>query len=146
MLIINYPRPDFRIRQEKGSEQIFDPIRKKWLLLTPEEWVRQNFLQYLIQVMNYPATLVAIEKEISMGERKKRFDLLIYNNEHRPWMLIECKSMDITLSQETLQQVLRYHSSIQVSYIVITNGNDCYAWKKEGNDMNLIDHLPSLGE
>lgn len=146
MLIINYPRPDFRIRQEKGSEQIFDPIRKKWLLLTPEEWVRQNFLQYLIQVMNYPATLVAIEKEISMGERKKRFDLLIYNNEHQPWMLIECKSMDITLSQETLQQVLRYHSSIQVSYIVITNGNDCYAWKKEGNDMNLIDHLPSLGE
>ncbi len=133
------------MRQEQGIEQIFDPIRKKWLSLTPEEWVRQNFLQYLLQVMNYPQALVAIEKEIMIGERKKRFDLLVYDNEHHPWMLIECKSMEITLSEETLQQALRYHSSIQVSYIIITNGNDCYAWKKQGNDLLLIDRLPAFG-
>jgi hypothetical protein len=95
--------------------------------------------------MKYPSALVAIEKEIVLGERKKRFDLLVYDNEHRPWMLIECKSMDVTLSEETLQQALRYHSSIQVTYIIITNGNDCYAWKKLGNDLQLIDKLPGFG-
>ena len=146
MVTISYPRPDFRIRQEQGNEQIFDPLRKKWLTLTPEEWVRQNFLQYLIQVMKYPAAMVAIEKEIMLGEIKKRFDLLVYDNEHRPWMLIECKSMDIVLSEKTLQQVLRYHSTVQVSYLVITNGNDCFAWEKKGNDLLLIDRLPVFAQ
>ncbi|MBL0234640.1 MAG: type I restriction enzyme HsdR N-terminal domain-containing protein [Chitinophagaceae bacterium] len=145
MVTISYPRPDFRIRNEQGIEQIFDPIRKIWLMLTPEEWVRQNFLQYLLQVMKYPSTLVAIEKGILLGEVKKRFDLLVYDNEHRPWMLIECKSMDILLSEETLQQALRYNSSVQVRYIIITNGNDCYAWQKQGNDLELIDRLPAFG-
>lgn len=145
MVTISYPRPDFRIRNEQGIEQIFDPIRKIWLTLTPEEWVRQNFLQYLLQVMKYPSTLVAIEKGILLGEVKKRFDLLVYDNEHRPWMLIECKSMDILLSEETLQQALRYNSSVQVRYIIITNGNDCYAWQKQGNDLELIDRLPAFG-
>ena len=146
MLTISYPRPDFRIRHEQGNEQIFDPFRKKWVSLTPEEWVRQNFLQYLIQVMKYPSALVAIEKEIMLGDMKNRFDLLVYDNEHRPWMLIECKSMEIILSEETLQQALRYHSSIQVSYLVITNGNDCYAWEKKGNDLLLIDRLPAFAQ
>jgi hypothetical protein len=106
MLTISYPRPDFRIRHEEGKEFIFDGLRKKWLLLTPEEWVRQNFIQYLVQVMNYPSGLIAIEKEVMLGELKKRFDLLVYNNEHQPWMLIECKSLEVILAEESLQRVL----------------------------------------
>ena len=78
MLVINYPEPNFRIKTEDGKEYIFDSFRKKWLLLTPEEWVRQNFVQYLTQVMHYPASLVALEKEIWLGELKKRFDILVY--------------------------------------------------------------------
>src|SRR6476646_3094504 len=121
MLPIHYPSPAFRVKKEDGHEFIFDALRKKWLLLTPEEWVRQNFIQYLLQVMKYPSALIAIEKEIMLGEMKKRFDLLIYDNEHQPWMLIECKSMDISLTEDTLQQVLRYNIPVPVPYLVITN-------------------------
>ena len=92
MLMINYPEPSFRVKTEKGKECIFDPHRRKWLILTPEEWVRQNFIQYLIQVMNYPASLIALEKEIWLGEMKKRFDILVYNKDHQPWMIVECKA------------------------------------------------------
>ena len=77
MLSINYPEPDFRIKKEEGKEFIFDALRRKWLLLTPEEWVRQNFIQYLIKIKKYPSSLIAIEKEIQLGELKKRFDILV---------------------------------------------------------------------
>lgn len=76
-MIINFPEPGFRIKKEEGREYIFDALRKKWVALTPEEWVRQNFVQYLLQVKNYPASLIALEKEIKLGELKKRFDILI---------------------------------------------------------------------
>ena len=107
MLSINYPEPDFRIKKEEGKEFIFDALRRKWLLLTPEEWVRQNFIQYLIKIKKYPSSLIAIEKEIQLGELKKRFDILVYDNNHRPWMMIECKAAEIKLDNEVLQQVLR---------------------------------------
>ena len=77
MIIVNYPEPAFRIKQEEGKDYIFDTIRKRWLLLTPEEWVRQNFIQYLVQVKGYPLSLIAVEKELRLGELKKRFDLEI---------------------------------------------------------------------
>jgi hypothetical protein len=145
MLSIHYPEPDFRIKSEGGQQYIFDALRKKWILLTPEEWVRQNFIQYLVRVMNYPAALIAVEKEIWLGEMKKRFDILIYNNEHQPWMLIECKSADITLTEDTLQQVLRYNMTVPVPYIIITNGNSNHGWKKEPNELRLINELPAHG-
>jgi hypothetical protein len=146
MLPINYPSPAFRVKKQNEQEFIFDALRKKWLLLTPEEWVRQNFIQYLLQVMNYPSTLIAVEKEIMLGEMKKRFDLLIYNNEHQPWMLIECKSMDIVLTEETLQQVLRYNIPVPVPYLVITNGNTCYGWKRTPGELQLMTELPVHGQ
>ena len=89
-MIINYPEPAFRIKTGNGKDFIFDLLRKKWVVLTPEEWVRQNFIQYLLQVKNYSAALIAIEKEIKLGELKKRFDILVYDSKHQPWMMIEC--------------------------------------------------------
>jgi len=74
---INYPEPGFRIKKEEGREFIFDPLRKKWILLTPEEWVRQNFVQYLLQEKGYPASLMALGKAIQLGELKKRFDIRV---------------------------------------------------------------------
>lgn len=145
MLSIHYPAPTFRVKTEKGQEFIFDAIRRKWLLLTPEEWVRQNFIQYLLQEMHYPSALIAVEKEIMLGELKKRFDILIYNNEHQPWMLIECKSMDIILTEETLQQVLRYNIPVPVPYMVITNGNTSFGWKRIPGELQLINELPPHG-
>jgi Type I restriction enzyme R protein N terminus (HSDR_N) len=145
MLLINYPEPEFRIRKTEEKEQLFDPLRKKWLNLTPEEWVRQNFIQYLVRVKKFPTALIALEKELRLGELKKRFDILVYDKDHRPWMMIECKGMDIALSEDTLQQVLRYNITIPVPYLVITNGKDCFGWKKKDNSLVLLKEIPEHG-
>ena len=142
MLVINYPEPDFRIKKENNKDLLFDPLRKRWLLLTPEEWVRQNFVQYLIRVKQYPAALIALEKEIWLGELKKRFDILVYNKDHEPWMIVECKAGTITLNEDTLQQALRYNISVPVEFILITNGNYTYGWQKKGGQLHGIAELP----
>jgi len=144
MINIIYPEPQFRIKKENNNDFIFDKLRKKWLLLTPEEWVRQNFIQYLVEVQKYPATLIASEKEIQLGELKKRFDVLIYDKDHKPWMMIECKGAEIKLDDTVLQQALRYNISVPVKFIIITNGNLTYGWQKTNGNLELIPELPFL--
>src|SRR2546422_6389986 len=106
MIKIEYPLYQPKIKKQPGKELIFDEVRKKWVQLTPEEWVRQNFLQYLIQIKHYPATLIAVEKEIKLGELKKRFDIVVYDAGSKPWMIIECKEMNVELNKQVLDQVL----------------------------------------
>ncbi|MBK7560013.1 MAG: type I restriction enzyme HsdR N-terminal domain-containing protein [Chitinophagaceae bacterium] len=142
MMIINFPEPGFRIKKEEGREYIFDALRKKWVALTPEEWVRQNFVQYLLQVKNYPASLIALEKEIKLGELKKRFDILIYNKNHQPWMMIECKAVEVNLDEKVLEQVLRYNVSVPVTFIVITNGEKTYAWQRLTSGLEMLEDIP----
>lgn len=145
MIGFRYPDPAFRIKSEGGKDYIFDSLRKKWLVLTPEEWVRQNFLQYLVQVMKYPLSLIAVEKEFRFGEMNRRFDILIYNTDHQPWMMVECKAPEITLDQSVMEQVLRYNISIPVPYLVITNGATGYAWVKKEQGLTVLQDLPAFG-
>jgi len=142
MISINYPEPTFRIKEEDEETFIFDTVRRRWLVLTDEEWVRQNFIGYLIRVMKYPASLIAIEKEIYLGELKKRFDILVYNTNHQPWMLVECKSPEIRMDMPVLEQVLRYGISVPADFLVITNGNTTYGWTKSANNLLSIEELP----
>ncbi|MEO6540086.1 MAG: type I restriction enzyme HsdR N-terminal domain-containing protein, partial [Ferruginibacter sp.] len=130
-------------KEEEGKEFIFDEFRKRWVLLTPEEWVRQNFLQYLTQIKKYPASLIAIEKEIKLGELKKRFDILVYDSETKPWMIVECKEMNVALDKAVLDQLLRYNIVLAVPYLVMTNGSYCMAISLKDNAMTEIDHLPA---
>src|SRR5690349_17000369 len=130
MIKVRYPEPHFRTKEESGARYIFDEIRKAWLLLTEEEWVRQNFVAYLVGVLAYPKSLIALEKEILLNSLKKRFDILIYDKAHQPWMLVECKAPQVALGEEVLQQVLRYNISIPVQYIIITNGAVTMGWQK----------------
>jgi len=143
MVLINYPEPTFKIRQEGGKEFIFDSQRKKWVVLTPEEWVRQNFVQYLIQVKNFPPSLIAVEKELQLGELRKRFDILVYDRDHRPWMMIECKGMDVLLNESVLYQVLRYNIAIPVPYLVITNGSYCFAGLRKEGSLQTLEDIPN---
>jgi hypothetical protein len=145
MIIVDYPKPSFRIRKEKEAEFIFDSIRKRWVLLSEEEWVRQNFINYLVRVMDYPSTMIAVEKEIRLGELKKRFDILIYNSAHRPWMLVECKAPSALLNQPVLEQILRYNIGLPADFLVITNGNTTYGWQKTSSGLQLIEKLPFAG-
>lgn len=130
MINIAYPKFDFKIKQRDNRDIIYDEIRRGWFVLTPEEWVRQNFIQYLIQTKKYPAALIAVEKEIAVGELRKRFDLVIYKNA-QPWMIVECKQMGVQLSHHTISQVLSYNSTIQAKYIAVSNGNHTVLWQIE---------------
>jgi hypothetical protein len=146
MIKIDYPPYHPNIKIQTGSEFIFDPIRKRWIMLTPEEWVRQNFLQYLVQVKNYPASLIAVEKEIALGDTKKRFDIVVYDQGHKPWMIIECKEMEVVLDKKVLDQVLRYNMSLKVPFLVITNGSYCYAFGVTDGKLEELDKLPAIKE
>ena len=142
MIAVNYPAPSFKIKQENGQHFVFDAIRKTWLVLTEEEWVRQNFIQYLVAELHYPVTLIAVEKELELNGLKKRFDVLVYDRNHQPWMLIECKAPLQVLNDAALQQVLRYHMSIPVPFLIITNGKTTYGWEKVEGELKSLDKLP----
>lgn len=143
MITLQYPQFNFRIKEEDKKECIFDEFRKQWVRLTPEEWVRQNMLQYLVQVKKYPASLIAIEKEIAVGEMRKRFDILVYKNSS-PWMIIECKEMNVPLDDAVLKQVLNYNIQVKTPYVVITNGNVVYGFQLQNGRMEQIQELPSF--
>ena len=145
MIRIEYPDFRFRMKREEGKEFIFDECRRQWIRLTSEEWVRQNFLQYLLQVKKYPAALIAVEKEIRLGELKKRFDILIYNAQHQPWLMVECKAMEVPLFDEVLHQVLRYNIAVPVPYLVITNGAASFAYIRKNNQLQILEDLPEYG-
>jgi hypothetical protein len=141
MIKIAFPQKPFKTRTESGSEQIFDGIRKRWLVLTPEEWVRQNMLQYLASI-HYPLSLIAVEKEIFLGEMKKRCDIVVYDRSGNPWMIIECKEMNVKLNAAVLDQVLRYHISIPCPYLIITNGRYCYGFEKKNGELVEMNSFP----
>jgi hypothetical protein len=145
MIKIDYPVYDFRIRKEKNTEFIFDAMRKRWLVLTKEEWVRQNFLQYIVEAKSYPVSLIAIEKEIYLGELKKRCDIVVYNRNTLPWMIIECKEMNEQLNAKVLDQILRYHITLPAKYLVVTNGSYCFGFEKRAGQFYEIDELPEYG-
>ena len=143
MLKIVYPSYNFRIKKTLGKEFIFDEVRRRWVTLTPEEWVRQNFLQYLLRVKNYPGALLSVEKLVNVGELRKRCDIVVYKDS-RPWMIVECKEMNVDLKLPVLEQILRYNIGHEVQYLVITNGNNSIAFRLTGDAFIEIDELPSL--
>jgi len=143
MIRIEYPTYTPVTKKESGREMIFDPIRKRWVSLTPEEWVRQNFLEYITKVLNYPASLIAVEKKLVLGDLMKRFDIVVYKNS-QPFMIIECKEMNVRLTEKVLHQVLRYNTNIQAPFLVVTNGTYCYAFEKISDCFNEIEKLPEF--
>lgn len=143
MIQIQFPKHAFRIKEQDSREYIFDAFRKQWVVLTPEEWVRQNFLQYLVQEKRYPAALIAVEREVMLGEMKKRFDIVVYNNA-KPWMIVECKEMQVSLTEAVISQILNYNITLQVSYLVITNGKQTYALSINGREHEWLKELPAF--
>ena len=143
MIKITFSVYEFKIITEAGVRKIFDKFRKIWCVLTPEEWVRQHMLVYLNEVLLYPASLFSIEKEINLGELKKRCDIIVYNHQTIPWMIIECKERKVDLKGKVLDQVLRYHSALPCKYIVITNGDYTYGFEKGDGIFKEINVLPA---
>lgn len=116
-------------------------MRKLWVRLTPEEWVRQNFIQYLVKVKQYPAAVMAVEKEIALGELRKRCDIVVYR-EHQPWMIVECKEMDMVLNDAVAAQIFRYNITLNVRYLVATNGNHTFAL--DTSNQQALQEMPAF--
>ncbi|HYK77927.1 MAG TPA: type I restriction enzyme HsdR N-terminal domain-containing protein [Daejeonella sp.] len=118
---LNLPSYPFRLKEENGINYIFDEIRKKFLVLTPEEWVRQHVVQYLIQ-KDYPRSLMKLEGGLVLNSLQKRSDILLYNNLGEKIMLVECKAPHIKITQETFDQVARYNFVHRVKWLLVSNG------------------------
>ena len=141
MIKVNYPLFQYKIKREENKELIFDEVRKRWVRLTPEEWVRQNMIQYLLQDLKYPASLLSIEKELKLGELRKRCDIIVYKDA-TPWMIIECKEPNVPLSEKTMQQILRYHLALPVPFLCLTNGNQVFLFEKVNHNFTEIGAFP----
>jgi Type I restriction enzyme R protein N terminus (HSDR_N) len=142
MVSVNYPEPAFRIREEQGRRQVFDEVRRKWVALTPEEWVRQNMIRWMVVTLGYPASLVAVERELMLGSLRKRFDIVVFDRLQKPWMMVECKAPEVALGEGVLMQVLRYNLSIPVPYLVISNGNECHAAHRTEEGLAWLTEMP----
>lgn len=126
MVRLNLPRYPFRLKSKENKLYIFDPIRKKDVVLTPEEWVRQNFAQYLINEKDYPASLIGIEKQFKLGKVVKRYDLLLFDRSGQPHIIVECKAPQVAINQDTFDQIARYNLGLEAKFLVLTNGLNHY--------------------
>ena len=135
-----------RTRIDNGKEQIFCDWRGKWVRLTPEEWVRQQLLHYLVDKMGYPASLIAVEAAIKVGEAQKRCDAVVYQKTMQPLMLVECKAETVPLTQKTLDQALIYNRRLHVPYLLLHNGPQTMVVKVNTNGVELQSKIPPFEE
>lgn len=143
---LHFPEYKFTIRpagKDGDSVKIFDIIRGRYVSLTPEEWVRQHLLHFLLVDRSYPKGLIAVEKSLKVGTLDKRFDILVYNREHHPILLAECKAPEIPLDQLVFDQAARYNRTLQVPYLLITNGLETKLCRVDP-DLQVLVPLPDL--
>lgn len=119
---LNFPPYPFKLKQEAGKTYIFDELRKRFLLLTPEEWVRQHLVKFLIEEKKYPRTLIKLEGGLKLNEQQKRSDILVFNLKGEKRMLLECKAPSVKISQATFDQIARYNFVHRVQWLVVSNG------------------------
>jgi len=119
---LNLPSYPFRIKSSENKRHIFDIVRKKYVVLTPEEWVRQHVLHYLVEEKNYPLSLIAVEKQLKINSLVKRTDIVVFNRDGKPEIIVECKAPSIPIAQETFDQIARYNYTLDANYLMVTNG------------------------
>ncbi len=143
---LNLPPYQFKMKKDGERIQIFDAIRKKYVVLTPEEWVRQNILQYLIQEKNFPSSLIAVEAGLKYNQLQKRADVLVYDKSGSPFLLVECKAPEVKITQDTFDQIARYNLIFKVKYLVVTNGLNhfCCIMDYTDNSYQYLDFIPTF--
>lgn len=146
MRALNLPAYDAKVKKSDGKVLIFDGVRKKYVVLTPEEWVRQHVIHYLIIHRFYPKSLFRIESGLTFNKLQKRSDILVHDRKGKPWMLIECKSSDIKLSQRAFNQVAIYNMTIGAKYVAVSNGmvHYCCLAPGPGVDPQFLEEFPDF--
>ena len=130
---LNLPLFDIPVRTQEGKLFVFDPVRKKYVRLTPEEWVRQNFLLFLNEFKKYPISLMQVEKEFVWNNLSMRSDILLFSSDGKPRMIVECKAPEVAVTDKVFEQIARYNLRYQVPYLVVTNGLSHYCCKMNYN-------------
>jgi len=123
---LNFPKFSFRFKNSENKVSIFDVIRKKFIILQPEEWVRQHCVHYLIDFKKYPKSLINVEKELTINGLKKRYDIVIFKPNGSIFMIVECKAPKITINQSTFDQITQYNMALNADYLMVTNGLNHY--------------------
>lgn len=136
----------FKISNQEGKTMVFDPLRKRYCVLTPEEEVRQKALYLLVEHLGVPAGLLAVEYSIKVNGLDKRCDAVVFGKDGLPLMILECKAASVKLTQNTLEQVVRYHAALHPKYLMLYNGQDCYCFKSDNGTLTPMDHLPLFSE
>ena len=143
MLKLNLPPFDINVKKVNGRTSVFDLIRRKFVALTPEEWVRQHFVNFLLTEKSYPKTLIANEIQINLNGQKKRCDTVVYNREAEPLMIIEYKAPDVNVTQAVFDQIARYNIVLKVKYLIVSNGINHYCCRMD-YQKQTYDYLPEI--
>ena len=142
---LNFPEFNVLTKNKENKPYIFDPVRKKWLIFTPEEWVRVHCIFYLIEIKKYPASLMRIEKELKLYKTKKRFDILVADFNLKPMIIVECKAPSVKINQKIFDQIIRYNLELKCPYLMVSNGLNHYFCNMnlKKNKISLIKELPN---
>ena len=132
----------FKTEQREGKSFVFDPLRKRFVSLTPEEEVRQKVLYLLVEHLKVPTGLIAVEYSIKVNDLDKRADAVVFGKEGQPLMIVECKAQSVKITDKVLDQAVRYHSALQPKYLLLFNGETCYCFKVEKGRLEALDQLP----
>lgn len=145
MLELNLPSFDINVKKIGGKLSILDPLRRKFVALTPEEWVRQHFVNFLLREKGYPAALIANEIQIDLNKLKKRCDSVVYNRDLSPLMIIEYKAPDVDITQQVFDQIVRYNIVLKVKYLIVSNGLNHYCCIMDYNkqSFNYLSDIPN---
>lgn len=144
---LNLPEYSFRWKVENNNHYIFDGIRKKFLLLTPEEWVRQNITAFLIEDRKFPPGLISAESGIKVNTLSRRYDILVYSKNRNPLVLVECKAPHIKITQKVFDQIIAYNYSVRAAFLLVTNGlQHFFLRKNEGGQFIFCDKIPEFQE
>ena len=141
---LNLPKVALKTKSVKGTIQVFGQVRKKYFVLTPEEWVRQHFIYYLNKEKNYPMGLMEVEKMIKYNSMQTRADIVLYNKEGKSNMIVECKAPEVKITQDTFNQIAKYNFQLKVDFLVVTNGikHYCCQMDYEKNEITFLDDIP----
>ncbi len=146
MIQLNLPSYKVKLREVGGKLHIFDSIRKKFLVLTPEEWVRQHFLHFLIEHKGYPAGLISMESGIKYNTLQKRTDMVVRNRALQPLLLVECKAPQVKITEKVFQQITSYYKQITAKYMLITNGLEHFCFKVTDGKFIFVAEIPTYSE
>ena len=145
---LNLPEYSFRLSKKGEQITIFDPLRKKNVVLTPEEWVRQNFLQYLIIEKKYPGSLIKVEMGLKLNKLSKRSDIVVFSKQGKPLLLVECKAPSVKITQKVFDQIARYNMSLQVNFLIVTNGlkHFCCHLNYASGSYSFLEDIPAYSD